>query len=52
VWAPEPEETVAALRLWLEQPAEREKAVTICRKLARPDASREIARILAGQIGL
>jgi 1,2-diacylglycerol 3-beta-galactosyltransferase len=52
VWAPEPEETVAALRLWLEQPAEREKAVKICQMLARPGASREIARILAGQIGL
>ncbi len=52
VWAPEPQETVAALRKWLEQPGEREKAAQICEKLARPGASREIARILAGRIGL
>jgi len=52
VWAPEPEETVEALRHWLVHPAEREKAAAVCRKLARPEASRQIARILAERIGL
>ncbi|HMN59763.1 MAG TPA: galactosyldiacylglycerol synthase, partial [Anaerolinea sp.] len=52
VWAPEPEETVEALRRWLVHPAEREKAAAVCRKLARPEASRQIARILAERIGV
>jgi 1,2-diacylglycerol 3-beta-galactosyltransferase len=52
VWAPRAVEIVAALRKWLEKPAEREKAAAICRQLARPQAAREIAHILAKQVGI
>jgi len=52
VWAPEPEETVEALRRWLVHPAEREKAADVCRRLARPEASRQIARILAEKVSV
>ncbi len=46
VWAPEPDQVVGTLRAWLKDPAQREKATQISRSLARPNASREIARIL------
>jgi 1,2-diacylglycerol 3-beta-galactosyltransferase len=49
VWAPEPAEMVAAVRYWLEHPAECAEAARISRSLARPDAARQIARILIGQ---
>lgn len=52
VWAPEPDEMVAVVRRWLGDPASREKAVQICLNLARPTASREIARLLARQAGV
>lgn len=46
VWAPHTGELVATLRKWLKNPAEREKAARISRSLARPEAARQIARIL------
>ena len=46
VWAPEPEMVVGTLRKWLRYPAQREKAAQISHSLARPQAAREIARIL------
>lgn len=52
VWAPTPREIVAALRVWLENPAAREKAAAICRQLARPQAARDIANLLAEKVGL
>lgn len=52
VWAPQPELMLAAVRAWLQDPACREKAAATCRSLARPDASRQIARQLARQAGL
>lgn len=52
VWAPKPAEIVAALRTWLEDPASRERAAAICRQLARPKAARDIAHILAKQVGI
>lgn len=52
VWAPSPVKVVDALRCWLNDPAERERAATACLRLARPHASREIARLLAAQVGV
>jgi 1,2-diacylglycerol 3-beta-galactosyltransferase len=52
VWAPEPQEAVAALRRWVEQPEERLQAAAICRNLARPGAARKIACVLAEKAGV
>jgi 1,2-diacylglycerol 3-beta-galactosyltransferase len=51
-WAPEPEAVVAAIRSWINRPEERERIKTNCLRAARPDASRQIARILGKQVGL
>lgn len=52
IWAPRPEGVVNALRNWLEQPELRQTAADACLRLARPHASREIARLLAAQVGI
>lgn len=52
VWAPRPAEVAKALRNWLDHPAQREAAVAACHRLARPNASRDIARLLAAQVGV
>jgi 1,2-diacylglycerol 3-beta-galactosyltransferase len=52
VWAPDPESVPVTLRRWLEHPEERLKAVAACQRLARPQAARQIARILANRIGI
>jgi len=52
VWAPQPGGMVAMVRYWLEHPEERKKASQVCSALARPDAAREIAQILALQVGI
>lgn len=52
IWAPRPGKVVKALRGWLENPEERQSAVEACQRLARPKASRQIARLLASQVGL
>jgi 1,2-diacylglycerol 3-beta-galactosyltransferase len=52
VWAPEPLQVVRTLTRWICRPHERLKVVENCRKAARPDASRRIARILGAQLGL
>ena len=46
VWAPRPEIIVAALRNWVENPALYAQAVEACHRMARPQAARQIARIL------
>jgi 1,2-diacylglycerol 3-beta-galactosyltransferase len=50
IWAPHPERVVEALRLWIEHPEERLKAAENCRRVAKPDASRQIARLIAEQL--
>lgn len=50
VWAPTPAEIVAALRRWVQDPAARQQAAQTCLRLARPQAAREIAHILAEQV--
>jgi 1,2-diacylglycerol 3-beta-galactosyltransferase len=52
VWAPEPLQVVRALTRWICRPVERDKVVENCRRAARPEASRTIARILGAQVGL
>ncbi|NPV55654.1 MAG: galactosyldiacylglycerol synthase [Anaerolineae bacterium] len=52
VWAPEPAQVVATLREWLEQPAAMAQFAANSRRLANPDASRQIARLLGGVLGL
>lgn len=47
LWAPRPEQVVRALREWLDYPERREQVAAASRRLARPDAARRIARILA-----
>lgn len=51
VWAPRPAQVVGALRQWLEDPERYEATVEACQRLARPDAARKIAQILAKWVG-
>ncbi len=52
VWAPEPLDVVRALTRWVCRSKERLKVVENCRRAARPDASRVIARVLGEKVGL
>lgn len=52
VWAPEPEKVVSTLRTWIKYPQHRLKVAETSRSLARPEASRQIARILVERAGL
>ncbi|HVN56329.1 MAG TPA: glycosyltransferase [Anaerolineaceae bacterium] len=52
VWAPHAEQVVATLRNWLEHPERMERTATACKRLARPDSSRQIARIIAETLGI
>jgi 1,2-diacylglycerol 3-beta-galactosyltransferase len=52
VWAPRPREVVDALRRWVEDPPAREKAAAASRRAAKPDAARQIARLIADQVGV
>ncbi|HUF38525.1 MAG TPA: glycosyltransferase [Anaerolineales bacterium] len=46
LWAPSPEDVIAGLRGWLEDQEAYEAARSAARRLARPDAAREIAALL------
>lgn len=46
VWAPEIGELVMALRMWLDYPSARAEASAASRAMARPEATRQIARLL------
>ena len=50
VWAPQPRQVVEVIKNWLDNPAEREKVAATCRSLARPDAARQIARLIAERL--
>jgi 1,2-diacylglycerol 3-beta-galactosyltransferase len=52
VWAPEPDEILATLKDWIAHPEKRQEAVDNAKKLARPQASREIARTIAEKAGM
>jgi 1,2-diacylglycerol 3-beta-galactosyltransferase len=51
VWAPSNETVIAALRDWLAHPARRQQAVDAARRLARPQAARQIAHMVAAWVG-
>jgi 1,2-diacylglycerol 3-beta-galactosyltransferase len=50
VWAPRPAQIVAAIERWLKDPDAHARAVSACKRLARPHAARQIARILAENV--
>jgi 1,2-diacylglycerol 3-beta-galactosyltransferase len=52
VWAHRPREVVDTLREWVENPELMRKIAATSLSLARPDASRKIARIIAEQTGV
>ncbi len=52
VWAPRAADARAVLRHWVADPAAREAVAAASRRLARPDASRQIARLIAEQVGV
>lgn len=52
VWAPQPEQIVAAVWKWIRNPQLCQEVAHRSRSLARPDAARKIARILAEQLGV
>jgi 1,2-diacylglycerol 3-beta-galactosyltransferase len=52
LWAPRPEQIVSALQTWIGNPRKREAAVLACRRLARPQAARQIAHLLANRVGI
>lgn len=52
VWAPKTSYIVSALRAWITHPKQRELAAEACCQAARPQAAREIARILANRLGI
>lgn len=47
VWAPETMDIIETIRQWLDEPQLREKAVQNAKRLARPQAAREIARFIS-----
>ena len=52
VWAPTPDLIVSAVKNWIENPEKRKQAMAASRRLARPQAASEIAKILINQIGI
>ena len=52
VWAPEPEMVVKALTNWVNFPNQRLQVAESSKRLGRPQAARQIARILAEHVGV
>lgn len=52
VWAPRTDRVVHILKKWLENPEERERFSENCRRAARPQSARLIARFIGSQAGL
>ena len=52
LWKPEPEQVVAAIAEWVKHPEERLKFAAASQRLARPEATRNIARNLAAYLGI
>jgi 1,2-diacylglycerol 3-beta-galactosyltransferase len=52
VWAPNSQQVVRRLTRWVCRPREREQVAGNCRRAARPEAARTIARILGERVGL
>lgn len=52
VWAPQPDEIVSVLKTWINYPEQYQQAARACKRLARPQAAREIAALLAEWVGV
>jgi 1,2-diacylglycerol 3-beta-galactosyltransferase len=52
VWATSPAEVVMTLRDWVSRPAVRQRVAERCRQAARPQAARQIADLLAAELGV
>jgi 1,2-diacylglycerol 3-beta-galactosyltransferase len=52
VWAPRPYEVVQAVTRWVTEPQERAWAAKAAARVAKPNAARDIARIIADHIGI
>jgi 1,2-diacylglycerol 3-beta-galactosyltransferase len=52
VWAPTPNLVVATLRTWINNPAEKEKVIEACKRIARPQSSIDIAHTIGDKLGL
>jgi UDP-N-acetylglucosamine:LPS N-acetylglucosamine transferase len=52
VWAPEPEQIVETLTEWIHNPEIRLAYAENCRRAARPDAARQIARAIGETLEL
>lgn len=52
VWAPDPLKVVRTLTRWVCRPHELQAVIENCRRAARPEASRTIARIIGSRLGL
>jgi 1,2-diacylglycerol 3-beta-galactosyltransferase len=50
VWTPEPDQMVNTIKIWLENPTLFQVYKMNSEKLARPKATREIARVLSEQV--
>jgi 1,2-diacylglycerol 3-beta-galactosyltransferase len=51
VWAARPKQVPEAINHWLENPQKLSRAAEACKRIARPQAARQIAHILAEQLG-
>ncbi|MCJ7694555.1 MAG: UDP-N-acetylglucosamine 2-epimerase [Anaerolineaceae bacterium] len=51
VWAPGPQEVVATLTQWVDDPDARKKVAETSKSLAKPQASRQIARYAMAMLG-
>ncbi len=49
-WAPGPERAAASVHQWLQDPQAMQQAAVACRRIARPSAATEIARLIAAQL--
>jgi len=52
IWAPKTSHIVSALKAWIAHPKQLELAAEACCQAARPQAAREIARLLANRLGI
>ena len=52
VWAPRPHQVVDAVRRWVEDPDALAAAAKASSKVAKPDAARQIAQIIADRAGV
>lgn len=50
VWAPRPDQVAHAVQSWLSRPASLRRAREACKRLAKPDAANEIARLIMEEL--